>query len=81
MSVRILIAAMQHEHLPPLIVLTGPTAVGKTALSRGASCLISGSSGNTVPIYAWQAAGSPPGANHPSADGAYIAAATLYSRK
>lgn len=29
---------------------------------------------------AWQAAGSPVGGSHPSADGAYIAAATLYSR-
>lgn len=29
---------------------------------------------------AWQAAGSPTGSDHPSPDGAYIAAATLYSR-
>jgi fibronectin type 3 domain-containing protein len=29
---------------------------------------------------AWEAAGSPTGETHPSADGAYIAAATLYSR-
>jgi hypothetical protein len=29
---------------------------------------------------AWQAAGSPSGGTHPSADGSYIAAATLYSR-
>jgi hypothetical protein len=29
---------------------------------------------------AWQAAGSPSGASHPNADGAYIAAASIYSR-